>query len=311
MSLSHFSYENCHFCPRECRVNRYKQQGFCKSPAQAKIARAALHHWEEPCISGSRGSGTVFFSGCTLRCCFCQNSQISQDNFGVTVTAEQLATIFLDLQAQGAHNINLVTATQYLPDVMEALELAKPQLRIPVVYNCGGYEKPSTILALKDYVDIWLPDLKYKSSTLSKAYSAASDYFEQASSAIQTMIEVAGAPIFAGCEGVPDEPEKYLMQSGVMLRHLVLPNAKEDSIALLRWIADTLPKDSYLISLMSQYTPYRKSEPYPELNRRITSYEYQQVLREAERLGLEHGFIQKKSSAKEEYTPPFNLEGCP
>lgn len=343
-----FSYTNCTLCPRNCQIDRTQELGFCGCQAEAKIARAALHPWEEPCISGTSGSGTVFFSGCTLRCCFCQNSRISTEGFGVAVSKEQLADIFLSLESQGAHNINLVTATQYLPTITSALDLVKHKLSIPIVYNCGGYESVDTINVMKDYVDIWLPDLKYMDSALSLRYSKASDYFKKASAAIQKMIEVTGTPQFVPIStahtympnenshpaaltegsssdnvkitlvthpdvfsGIPEDPENFLMLRGVIIRHLVLPGCKDDSIRLLHWIKENLPERQYLISLMSQYTPYHKDPEHPELNRRITSYEYQKVIDTALSLGLTHGFLQQKSSAKEEYTPPFDLEGCP
>lgn len=302
-----FRYESCNFCPRNCKTDRTHTPGYCKSPAYPTAARAALHLWEEPCISGINGSGTVFFSGCTLRCCFCQNSKISSGGFGTPVTAVRLSEIFLELQTQGAHNINLVTATQYLPSVLEALALAKPKLSIPVVYNCGGYETEETIEALAEYVDIWLPDLKYYSSELSARYSGAADYFKVASAAVKKMVELTGEPVFE--ETAINGQTCRLMKKGVILRHLVLPGQKEDSIRLLRWIRDTLPKGQFLISLMSQYTPYHKNSQYPELNRRITTYEYQKVVDAAWELELTDGYIQEKSSAKEEYTPPFELEG--
>lgn len=293
-------YENCSLCPRNCHINRTSSFGFCQSSSQIKAARAALHHWEEPCISGTRGSGAVFFSGCTLRCCFCQNYSISSELYGKEISEQKLAQIFLELQNQGAHNINLVTATQYLPSILNALDLVKDQLNIPVVYNSSGYEKPETIQLLKNYVDIYLPDLKYFSSELSRKYSKAEDYFKVASNAVKLMIEQTGKPVF---------DSNGILQKGVIIRHLVLPNCRKDSITLLHWIKETLPDRHYLISLLSQYTPFYKSYEYPELNRRITTYEYESVLKEAISLGLVDGFMQEKSSAKEEYTPPFNLEG--
>lgn len=293
-------YENCSLCPRNCHIDRASSLGFCQSSSQIKAARAALHHWEEPCISGTRGSGAVFFSGCTLRCCFCQNYSISSETYGKEISEQKLAQIFLELQNQGAHNINLVTATQYLPSILNALDRIKDKLNIPVVYNSSGYEKPETIRLLKDYVDIYLPDLKYFSSKLSQKYSKAEDYFKVASNAVRLMIEQTGKPVFDS-DGI--------LQKGVIIRHLVLPNCRKDSITLLHWIKETLPDKSYLISLLSQYTPFYKSHEYPELNRRITTYEYESVLKEAISLGLVEGFMQEKSSAKEEYTPPFNLEG--
>ena len=290
---------HCQLCPRSCGTDRRQNTGFCMAPDRITAARAALHPWEEPCISGTNGSGTVFFSGCTLRCCFCQNYQISQELYGTELTSDQLAQVFLRLQKQGAHNINLVTATHYLPWILPALDQIRGTLHIPVVYNCGGYERADTIRALDGYVDIWLPDLKYFDPELSWRYSRARDYFDIASKAILQMIEQTGKPQF----------QHSLMTRGVIIRHMVLPGQKADSIRLLHWIAETLPKGQYYISLMSQYTPFYKSHEYPELNRRITSYEYQKVVDAALKLGLEDGFIQKKSSAKEEYTPPFDLEG--
>ncbi len=314
---------SCELCPRRCGADRRTGAGYCGAGTELRAARAALHLWEEPCISGIHGSGTVFFSGCTLRCCFCQNYRISREQFGKALTVRQLADIFLRLQDQGAHNINLVTATHYLPWILPALDLIKDRLTIPVVYNCGGYERTETVRALKDYVDIWLPDLKYYDPELSARYSKAPDYFAAASEAILQMVEQTGAPVFhrfgedaskdTSAHGrLSDESsasQPLLMDKGVIIRHMVLPGQRHDSIRLLHWIADSLPKGQYYISLLSQYTPYRKHEEYPELNRRITSYEYQTVVDAALKLGLEQGFMQEKSSAKEEYTPPFDLEG--
>lgn len=293
-------FSNCNLCPRNCKINRNTTTGFCGCTNHLKAARAALHHWEEPCISGTRGSGAVFFSGCTLKCCFCQNYAISQGHLGKEITPKRLGEIFLSLQEQGAHNIDLITATQYLPLILPALDMVKEHLHIPVVYNCGGYEKKETLALLKDYIDIYLPDLKYYSSVLSKRYSKAEDYFEVASQAILSMIEQTGGLQY---------DEHGILQKGVIIRHMVLPGCKDDSIQLLHWMKDTLPKGNYLLSLLSQYTPFYKSCEYPEINRRITTYEYNKVLDTAIALGLTDGFMQEKSSAKEEYTPPFDLEG--
>ncbi len=340
-------FTNCHLCPRNCGVNRNISEGFCGCSSTLKASRAALHHWEEPCISGTRGSGAVFFSGCTLKCCFCQNYLISQGSFGKEITPKHLGEIFLSLQEQGAHNIDLITATQFLPLILPALDLVKHKLHIPVVYNCGGYEKKETLALLKDYIDIYLPDLKYYSSVLSKRYSKAENhipvvyncggyekketlallkdyidiylpdlkyyssvlskryskaenYFEVASLAILSMIEQTGGLEY---------DQHGILQKGVIIRHMVLPGCKDDSIQLLHWMKDTLPEGNYLLSLLSQYTPFYKSCEYPEINRRITTYEYNKVLDTAIALGLTDGFMQEKSSAKEEYTPPFDLEG--
>lgn len=264
---------------------------------QAMAARAALHHWEEPCISGTRGSGTVFFSGCTLRCCFCQNHTISRGNLGTELTPDLLAQIFLNLQNQGAHNINLVTATHFLPSVIEALDLVGEKRTIPIVYNCGGYEKKETIEALKGYVDLYLPDFKYMDDTLALSYSEAPNYFQNAAAAITEMIAQTGSPVF---------DREGIMKKGVLLRHLVLPGHKDDSIRLLHWISQNLPKDGFYISLLSQYTPLYQSSQFPKINRRLTTYEYDKVVETALSLGLNQGFIQEKTSAGETYIPPFS-----
>ena len=290
----------CRLCPRNCGTDRRRFPGFCGEKTEIRCARAALHFWEEPCISGRRGSGTVFFSGCSLKCCFCQNYQISQNHIGKTISPERLAEICLSLQDQGAHNINLVTASHFLPGVLSALDLARPELHIPVVYNSGGYEKPEIIELLKGYVDIYLPDLKYYDPRISARYSNAENYFQTASHAISAMIAQTGKPEF---------DQEGMMAKGVIIRHMVLPGCRKDSSALLRWMKGNLPEGSFLLSLFSQYTPFYKSSQYPEIHRRLTSYEYNKVLDEAISLGLTQGFMQEKSSAKEEYTPPFNFEG--
>lgn len=294
------SMDLCNLCPRECGVDRKTASGFCGCGGNIKVARAAPHFWEEPCISGTKGSGTVFFSGCSLKCCYCQNYNISSENFGREITPERLAEIFIELQYKGVHNINLVTAAQYLTGVMQALDIAKPKLHIPVVYNSSGYERVEAVRALKGYVDIFLPDIKYFSPELSQKYSKASDYFEVASAAVKEMIEQTGE-IELDADGI--------MQKGVVIRHMVLPGAREDSINILRWMSERLPKDRYMLSLMSQYTPVFKAAEHAEINRRLTTFEYDSVVKEAIRLGMDNGFIQQRSSAKKEYTPPFDLEG--
>ncbi|MCI8660663.1 MAG: radical SAM protein [Lachnospiraceae bacterium] len=298
-------FRNCNLCPRQCMINRESSVGFCGCSPRLMAARAALHYWEEPCISGIRGSGAVFFTGCTLGCCFCQNHSISQKHLGKELTSQHLADIFLRLQGEGAHNINLVTATQYLPLVLTALDLVRHRLTIPVVYNCGGYERVEIVQALKDYVDIWLPDLKYHDSSLSRKYSKASDYFAVASQAIIQMISQTGKPVFHR-ESKTTDP---IMDRGVIVRHMVLPGHKDDSIRLLQWMACHLPKGEYYVSLLSQYTPIDKNCSFPELNRPVTSYEYQKVWDTALSLGLDQGFMQKKSSARQEYTPAFDFSG--
>lgn len=290
----------CNCCPKQCNADRTRTPGVCGCNAKIMAARAALHFDEEPCISGHRGSGAVFFSGCTLGCCFCQNEPISRNRYGMELSADQLSAILLDLQDQGAHNINLVTGAQYLPEILRALKTAKPSLHIPVVYNSGGYERVEAIEAMKGFVDVYLPDLKFFSPDLSWKYAGTRDYFQVASAAIRAMIAQTGPPVL---------DEDGLLQKGVLVRHLVLPGARKDSIELVDWLGTVLGGDLFLFSLMSQYTPYRTDPAHPELNRRITTFEYESVRREALRVGLTNGYMQERSSAKKEYTPPFNLEG--
>lgn len=291
---------SCTLCPRQCRADRSQRTGVCGAGSQLMVARAALHHWEEPCISGSRGSGTVFFSGCSLKCCYCQNYKISQGGLGKAIDTARLTEIFLELQQKGAHNINLVTATQWLPWVLEALDRAKRRgLSLPIVYNTGGYETLETVKMLDGIVDIWLADVKYVSAELSAKYSAAPDYFTVCSQAVQQMIDQTGVPQF---------DDAGLLQKGVILRHLALPGALADSKAVLDFMA-SLPKGSFLPSLMSQYTPFHKAMQMKPLDRRISTWEYRQVVNYAVDRGLTEGYMQQKSSAKEEYTPPFDLEG--
>ena len=291
----------CNLCPRKCGVDREHTMGYCKAPNAPKVARAALHFWEEPCISGSCGSGTVFFSGCNLGCVYCQNYSISKEVFGKEVPITHLSEIFLKLQDKGAHNINLVTPTPYISQIMEAIDQVRDRVTIPFVYNTGGYESLNSLKLLEGYIDIFLTDIKYKSSELAKRYSGAEDYFEVSAAAAQKMIEMVGVPRFN---------DKEIMQSGVIIRHLVLPNCRHDSIAVLREVASILPKDSYVLSLMSQYTPYETQlKDYPELCRRVTTFEYNSIVEEAIRLGLNNGFMQEKSSAEKKFTPSFDLEG--
>ncbi len=294
------SIRRCDLCPRKCGVDRIKETGFCHCGSRVKVARAALHFWEEPVLSGKRGSGAVFFSGCTLRCRYCQNARISAGGFGKEISTARLAKIFLELQEKGAHNLNLVTATQFLPQVLEALNDARPALHIPLVYNSGGYERVETVRALKDYVDIFLPDFKYADEHLAEAYSSAPDYFPVACAAIREMVSQTGRPIF---------DQDGMMKKGVIIRHLILPGARKDSFRILRRLSENLPKESFLLSLMSQYTPAGDIESCPKLRRRVTTFEYESVVQEAIRLGLTRGFMQERSSAKAEYTPPFDLEG--
>lgn len=288
--------DGCILCPRQCGVDRTERVGYCGSGSLPKVARAAKHHWEEPCISGTEGSGTVFFSGCTLGCVFCQNREISRGGIGREVTVEHLADIFKRLEGQGVHNLNLVTPTHFTPQILQALELAKST--VPVVMNCGGYERVETLLQWEGKVQVYLPDLKYFSPELSAKYSAAPDYFAVASKAILEMHRQQPQLVWEG----------DLLKQGLIIRHLVLPGCMKDSLQILDFLDNHLPKDSFLLSLMSQYTPTENCKKFPEINRRVTTYEYRKVADRAAELGF-FGFAQDRRSAKEEYTPPFNLEG--
>ncbi len=292
--------KNCTLCPRNCRVDRTKTVGFCGATNHIKAARAALHFWEEPCISGVRGSGTVFFSGCNLACRYCQNYKISTQGYGEEISIERLGRIFLKLQEDGAHNINLVTPTPYLPGIMSAIDLVRDKMHIPFVANMGGYEKIETIKMLNGYIDIFLTDVKYKSPEISKKYSMAPDYFEFAFDSLKEMISITGAPEFN---------DDGIMQKGVIVRHLVLPGYRKDSIEILKSLKNRFSADDFILSIMSQYTPNGQLEDYPEINRRVTTFEYNSVVDAAWDLGYKNAYIQEKSSAKEEFTPPFDLTG--
>ena len=286
----------CTLCPRECNADRSKKNGFCKSGELAAIARADLHMWEEPCISGKNGSGTVFFSGCPLRCVFCQNHEISHSDFGTVVTDETLAKIFLHLQKRGAHNINLVNPTHFTDNIINALKSVKDKLKIPVVWNSGGYEKAETIKRLCGLVDIFLPDFKYVSPEISMKYSRAYDYCDFALPAIKQMVAQAGYPIF---------DEDGMMTSGVLIRHLVLPSHADESKKVIDMIAQNFDTSRLYLSIMCQYFPTHKAFDFPEISRRLTTLEYQKVLKHAEEAGITNGFCQQRSSAKEEYVPQF------
>ena len=298
---------HCTLCPRACGADRAAgQTGLCGAGDTLRAARAALHHWEEPCLSGDpeapTGSGTVFFSGCALGCCYCQNYGISQEGQGRPLTEARLAEIFLELQTKGAKNINLVTATQWLPWVLPALDSARRRgLRLPVVYNTGGYETVQTVQALAGYVDIWLTDFKYDSPALAAELSRAGNYPAVADRALRAMLRQTGAPVY--------DLEGYLRR-GVIVRHLVLPGQAADSQAVLRRLAAVRRQEGvpFLLSLMSQFTPFYHAADHG-LGRRITSYEYRKVVDAALALGLTDGYMQEKSSAREEYTPPFDGEG--
>ena len=293
-----YDFSSCTLCPRNCKADRTKAVGLCGTGDKIKVAKAYLHMWEEPCISGKNGSGTVFFSGCNLKCCFCQNYKISHKVYGREITAQRLSDIFLKLQEQGAENINLVSGSHFIPQIASALDLVKHKLAIPVVYNTGSYEKTETIKLLDGYIDIYLPDLKYFSSELSLKYSKAENYFDYASKAILEMHRQQPKLVFDG----------DILKKGIVVRHLMLPKCRHDSLKIIDWIYKNLPQKKYLISLMSQYTPSYKARFYPEINRRISTFEYNSVLEKI----LQHdinGYFQEKNSADEEYIPDFDLCG--
>lgn len=284
----------CTICPRRCGVERSEKAGFCAMPEGLRVARAALHFWEEPVISGTRGSGTVFFSGCNLRCVYCQNHDISAGGFGKEVSAERLREIFDDLIAQGAHNINLVTPTHFVPWILPALE---PKLPVPVVYNCGGYESVETLRLLENKVDIWLPDLKYADGEPAARLSGAPDYFPVATAAILEMYRQVGDYVM----------ENGILQRGVVIRHLVLPGQLNNTKACIDWVARTFRQGQVLFSLMAQYTPQSGAEGV--LRRHVTAAEYRSAVEYMENCGIVDGFTQMRTSAKEEYTPTFDLTG--
>jgi putative pyruvate formate lyase activating enzyme len=291
----------CMLCPRRCGADRKNgQRGVCGMTDKIVIARAAPHMWEEPPISGKKGSGAVFFSGCPLGCVFCQNKAISRGGAGKEVSKTRLGEIFLELQNIGVHNINLVTPTHFSDSIAAVLEKIKPQLKIPVVYNCGGYERVETLRSLEGLVDIYLPDLKYFSPEISSRYSAAPDYFEIASAAIREMFRQTG-PVQIGDDG--------MMKKGVIVRHLVLPGCRRDSAEVLKRLAGLVPIGEIRLSLMSQYTPdFAADCGFPELKRKVTTFEYDYVLKIAEELGYE-GYFQLKGSAESIFTPDFDLTG--
>ena len=290
----------CTLCPRNCGADRSNSTGICGAGSSVIVARASLHKWEESCISYKNGAGTVFFSGCNLHCCFCQNNKISNKLFGKEITDKQLADIFLRLQEDGADNIDLVTPTHFVPNIINALDMVKHKLDIPVVFNCGGYELKETIDMLEGYIDVYLPDMKYFSSDISSKYSNAPDYFEYASEAILAMIKQVGKLTFNSEGG---------LMKGTVIRHMVLPSHRHDSIKLIEWIADNTSRDDVLVSIMNQYTPFDFiSEEFSELKRKVTKMEYNSVINRAAELGLK-GFTQERSSASEDYVPDFDLSG--
>ena len=290
---------SCHLCPRQCQVDREKAVGYCTERAQIRIARAAPRYWEEPCISGTKGSGTIFFTGCNLKCVYCQNQEIAHSQVGKIVSAKKLYDICFSLQDLGVHNINLVTATHFSAQLITILTKAKQDgLRIPIVYNCGGYESVESLQALEGLIDIYLPDFKYMSSTRAKKYSAAPDYPTVAKKALSEMVRQTGKPVF---------DETHMMKRGTIVRHLVLPGGLLDSKCVLRYLHETYGNQIY-ISIMSQYTPM-PSCTVPELTRKLTEREYEDIVQFALQQGITQAFIQEGEAAKESFIPPFDLTG--
>ena len=295
------NYTSCTLCPRECGVDRTTGEiGYCGKTSSLSLARAALHMWEEPCISGEEGSGTVFFSGCNLRCVYCQNREIAIGDSGKNVCDDRLVEIFFELKDKGANNINLVTPTHYLPHIVKSLEKAKScGLDIPIVYNTSGYEKPEAIRLLDGLVDIYLPDFKYYSPELSFEYSNAMDYAEFAKKSLAEEFRQVGKPLF---------DERGIMQKGIIVRHLVLPGQAEDSKRILKYLYETYGNDIY-VSIMSQYTPLAVMKDHPLLGRKLFDYEYEEVVDYAVELGIENGFLQDGEAAEESFIPPFDNSG--
>lgn len=283
----------CRMCARNCAIDRSMSVGYCRSTDTAKIAKVMIHNWEEPVISGTKGSGAIFFSNCNLRCVFCQNYKISHEGIGKEVTPAKLAEIMKNLEAKGVHNINLVTPSHYTDQIIEALNIYRPN--IPVVWNTNTYESIETMHKIKDYVDIYLFDLKYKDSVLSKKYSDASNYFDIATKNI----------LYARSIVPQDIIEDGIMKKGIIIRHLVLPNCTSDSVEICKWIKENTPNT--IVSIMSQYIPYYKACDYPEINRKISKLEYKRVVTMCDDLGLD-GYMQDMSSADTCYTPNFEEE---
>ena len=288
-------YENCTLCPRQCGVNRTAGQlGFCRMPGQLRAARAMLHYGEEPSISGAFGTGAVFFSGCTLRCVYCQNREISEGGKGKPLDSGKLRAIFARLIDEGAQSIDLVTPTQFLPDILPALT---PKLPVPVVYNCGGYERVETLRLLEGLVDVYLPDLKYADNALADRLSRAPDYFETATAAIREMYRQVGSAVM----------EAGQLTRGLLVRHLVLPGHLDNSLRVIEWLAETFPKGDVPVSLMSQYVPMGGQEP--PLDRRVTAEEYAGAVSWMELCGLKNGYVQDAAAATTEYLPVFDFDG--
>lgn len=293
--------DSCTVCPRECRVNRNQgQTGVCGVTADLLVARAALHLWEEPCLSGEKGSGTVFFSGCAMGCVFCQNHEIAMGRKGKTISMQRLSEIFLELQEKGANNINLVTPSHYVPQIILALDLAKANgLTLPVVYNSSGYEKVETIRMLDGYIDVYLPDFKYMDEKPARRYSRCADYAEYAKTSLKEMVRQTGSAVFN---------DQGMMIKGTLVRHLSLPGYLCDSKDILEYLEETYGGEIH-ISIMNQYTPMMTLENYPEIRRRVSLEEYEELIMYARLLGIKNAFIQEEETQDESFIPSFQGEG--
>ena len=288
--------ECCTICPHNCKINRTKNPGRCKSTDKIKIALYSIHNFEEPCISGEKGSGTIFFSNCNMNCVFCQNYEISQLGRGKEITIEELADIMIKQQERNVQNINLVTPTSYVLHIIEAIKIARKKgLKIPIVYNTNGYESVETIKLLEGYIDIYLPDLKYYYNDLAKKYSKVDNYFEIATKAIQEMYRQVGAPVL---------DENGVMKKGLMIRHLILPNEVQNSKKILKWIKNNIDSNVY-VSIMAQYFPTYKAKTIHEISRKITKEEYEKIENYLYELNLENGYIQELGEHEEEYVPTW------
>lgn len=298
--ITYDTFTNCNLCIRNCNINRENQLGFCKASNKLKVARASLHFWEEPCISGSKGSGTVFFSNCNLKCVFCQNYEISSNGKGKEITSNRLADIFLELQEKGAHNINLVTPTHYVPHIIEAIKISKSKgLLIPIVYNTNSIDNLETIKALRGFIDIYLPDFKYMDDKYSLKYSKIKDYSANIIPILKEMLNQVGPPKF---------DKDGLMTSGVIIRHLMLPGLLFDSKKIIDTIYKNFKDDVY-ISIMNQYTPMFNASLFPEINKPLNEKTYDCLINYALNLGVKNGFIQEEGTCSESFVPFFNNEG--
>lgn len=293
-------YNSCELCPRKCHINRNTTKGICSNTSTLKVARSALHYFEEPSISGTNGSGTIFFSGCNLKCCYCQNKEISNDNFGINISVERLSELMLKLQAKNANNINLVTPTHFVPSIIEAIKLARENgLSIPIVYNTSGYESITTIKLLAGYVDIYLTDFKYFDNKLGEDLSKVKNYFEVASLALSEMYKQVGINKFN---------DNGMMTKGIIVRCLVLPTKGNDTKKIINYLYKKYQDNIYL-SIMNQYTPVTRSTTFPFLNNKVSDSEYDDIINYALDLGVINAYIQEGETSDESFIPPFDLEG--